>query len=348
MPFPIWCTTCQPHPIIIGQGVRFNAEKKKIGNYYSTPIYSFRMKHTICGGWIEIQTDPKNTAYVVISGAKKRDTGEDKDAEVGDIKIRTAEERERLENDPFAALDVKVEDRRLALSAKTRVESLKKLRDRHWSDPYEHSKRLRKAFRADRNARQKNATATEELKDRMGLGIELLDEVEEDRQRAKLVDFERVDSDTLVARARSRPLFVRGGESGGVAQGTSGGNKESSRLPSKVPAKNASRKPAVPLTVAQESRERLHRELRDNTRAAIDPFLVEDKDWSSALSNGVSSNSNKPLIPAVAVKRKREEDSGAPESQPDRVGSKGEGDSKSLDVGAATAAVGLVDYYDSD
>ena len=28
MPYPIWCTHC-PKPAIIGQGVRFNAEKKK-------------------------------------------------------------------------------------------------------------------------------------------------------------------------------------------------------------------------------------------------------------------------------------------------------------------------------
>ena len=40
-------------------GVRYNAEKKKIGNYYSTPIYSFRCKCHLCDGWFEIQTDPK-------------------------------------------------------------------------------------------------------------------------------------------------------------------------------------------------------------------------------------------------------------------------------------------------
>ncbi|RHZ47689.1 uncharacterized protein CDV56_100019, partial [Aspergillus thermomutatus] len=62
MPFAVWCTTCKPHETLIGQGVRFNAEKKKVGNYYSTPIYSFRMKHGACGGWIEIRTDPANTA----------------------------------------------------------------------------------------------------------------------------------------------------------------------------------------------------------------------------------------------------------------------------------------------
>ena len=76
MPYAIWCSTC-PKPTIIGQGVRFNAEKRKVGNYYTTPIWSFKMRHAACGGEIELQTDPKNTAYVVISGAKKRDTGED-------------------------------------------------------------------------------------------------------------------------------------------------------------------------------------------------------------------------------------------------------------------------------
>lgn len=48
--------TCENH---IGMGVRYNAEKKKIGNYYSTPIYSFRCKCHLCDGWFEIQTDPK-------------------------------------------------------------------------------------------------------------------------------------------------------------------------------------------------------------------------------------------------------------------------------------------------
>ncbi|KAG8935519.1 hypothetical protein FRC02_007878 [Tulasnella sp. 418] len=56
LPFNIWCGTCNAH---IGMGVRYNAEKKKIGNYYSTPIYSFRCKCHLCSGWFEIQTDPK-------------------------------------------------------------------------------------------------------------------------------------------------------------------------------------------------------------------------------------------------------------------------------------------------
>ena len=74
-------------------GVRYNAEKKKIGNYYSTPIYSFRCKCHLCDNWFTIETDPKvrlcfsihtystrlltiysqNTRYVVTSGARQKD-----------------------------------------------------------------------------------------------------------------------------------------------------------------------------------------------------------------------------------------------------------------------------------
>jgi hypothetical protein len=42
-----------------GAGVRFNAEKKKVGMYYTTPILSFRMKCHLCDNWFVIQTDPK-------------------------------------------------------------------------------------------------------------------------------------------------------------------------------------------------------------------------------------------------------------------------------------------------
>jgi coiled-coil domain-containing protein 130 len=46
-------------------GVRYNAEKKKVGAYYSTPIYSFRCKCHLCDGWFEIQTDPKVSRALV-------------------------------------------------------------------------------------------------------------------------------------------------------------------------------------------------------------------------------------------------------------------------------------------
>lgn len=53
MPYNVWCLACGKH---IGMGVRYNAEKKKIGNYHSTPIWQFRMKCHLCSAWMEIQT----------------------------------------------------------------------------------------------------------------------------------------------------------------------------------------------------------------------------------------------------------------------------------------------------
>jgi Saf4/Yju2 protein len=54
------------------QGVRFNAEKKAIGNYHSTKIWSFSMRTPCCSTRIEIHTDPKNARYKIVSGAKQK------------------------------------------------------------------------------------------------------------------------------------------------------------------------------------------------------------------------------------------------------------------------------------
>jgi len=70
MPYNIWCEGCkQP----IGMGVRYNAEKSKIGYYYTTPIYKFRMKCAMCDQRFEIKTDPQNQDYVILSGARRKE-----------------------------------------------------------------------------------------------------------------------------------------------------------------------------------------------------------------------------------------------------------------------------------
>lgn len=256
MPFPIWCTTC-PKPTIIGQGVRFNAEKKKVGNYYSTPIFSFRMKHIACGGWLEIRTDPKNTAYVVTEGARKRDTGEDK-VDEGQVKILTKEERENLRQNAFASLEGKVEDKRRLEGSRLRLEELQDVQDQHWEDPYEQSKRLRKAFRAGRKQREHEAVVTGALQDKMSLGIDLLPELEEDRLRAGFIEFGDFDMDRAVAKAISAPIF-------------SSENNASEELVMKQPSK-MSQKQKTEAAIAKR-REELAKEIRSNTRAVIDPFL---------------------------------------------------------------------------
>ena len=271
MPFPIWCTSC-PKPTIIGQGVRFNAEKKKVGNYYSTPIYSFRMKHTACGSWIEIRTDPKNTVYVVTEGAKKRDTGEDK-YEEGDIRIKTDEEKERIANDAFAALEGKVEDKRQASTDKSRIEELQRAKERDWEDPGAANRRLRQSFRKDRKLRQANEKLTENLKDRMSLGMDLLEETEQDSRRAGLIEFGELGGHAAISKAQTKPLFA-------------------SSVPSKEPLSKRIKTTKAAL-VAAERKETLRKELGNNTRVAVDPFL-----------NGTKTN-EPPNRSLSLIKRKR-------------------------------------------
>lgn len=244
-----------------------------MGNYHSSPIFSFRIKHNICGGWIEIRTDPKNTAYVVTEGARKRDTGDEKVLD-GDLRMRTEEEREKLRNDAFAALEIKVDDRKQAVISKSRIEELQLDKDKNWDDPYAASKNLRRAFRADRKARQKQEALSEDLKDRMSLGIDLLEENEDDRRRAGFVDFGIVEGETVILKAKSKPLFA-----------------QTIPAPLKLPPKQNIKLKKV--AESQQKRERIRKELGDNTRAALDPFLNTDKP-SSLFSSA---------IPAIKLKK---------------------------------------------
>ena len=274
-----------------------------MGNYYSTPILSFRMKHVACGGWIEIRTDPKNTAYVVTEGARKQDRGEERaGTREGEIIIggKTEEERERLANDAFAALEGKVEDRKRVQTDKGRIEELERERSRDWGDPGEANGKLRKAFRKDREVRKKGELATEDLKDRMSLGIELLEEKEEDRTRARFMEFgvknrnKNNNEDEGAEKAKSKPLFA---------------TKETKPV-ARNPSKKLSR--AEKATRDEQARkENFKRELSENTRAILDPFL-----------NDVSSTTKLLSAPASAsikgIKRKRIKKALEPEPESNR------------------------------
>lgn len=45
---------------------------QKVGAYYSTKIYEFRMKCHLCTNYFTIKTDPQNLDYVVESGARRQ------------------------------------------------------------------------------------------------------------------------------------------------------------------------------------------------------------------------------------------------------------------------------------
>lgn len=289
MPFAVWCTTCKPNETIIGQGVRFNAEKKKVGNYHSTPIYSFRMKHTACGGWIEIRTDPQNTAYVVVEGGRKRDTGENKELQPGEIAIRPGfAHQDPAEKDPFAKLEGKVEDKQRARTEASRILELQERQSRDWDDPYEKSKRLRRSFRSERKGLEKLEANREALKDRMSLGIDLVDETEGDRQRAGMVDFgdDQTTVGDMAARAtRVRPMFEK------KIKRDSPDSKYHDKSKRVVPRTRTTQ------MIAQRKTS-LRNELTGNTRAAVDPFLNDVGDeqgiWRPSIKRKKPSSTTGP------------------------------------------------------
>lgn len=251
MPFPIWCTTC-PKPTIIGQGVRFNAQKRRAGSYYTTPIWRFTLKHADCGGEIEIQTDPKNTAYVVTRGARRRETGEDEVKE-GDMRVASKEEREALRQNAFAGLEKTIEDREAAAGAVDRLDELEGASARFWDDPYRKNQALRKTFRKERKRLEREEGAAEDLKGRLGLDIDLLPETGADALRASLVEFGMTDGEGK-NKALAKPMFARN-------------DKPKSTPPKEKKGKLKSE------ILASKRKESLVSEIIGNTRVAQDPFL---------------------------------------------------------------------------
>jgi coiled-coil domain-containing protein 130 len=55
-PFDFWCDGCKNH---VAKGVRYNAEKKAVGNYFSTKIWQFSMTCHRCSSKIVFKTDPR-------------------------------------------------------------------------------------------------------------------------------------------------------------------------------------------------------------------------------------------------------------------------------------------------
>lgn len=187
LPFNIWCLGCERH---LARGVRFNAEKKEIGKYYSTPILSFRMKCPSCSNWIEIQTDPANSEYQVTAGARKK--MEEYSAEEAGIEGTrlTEEESEKLESNPFFRLEHEARDLRKAKEQLPRLQSIQQAKDSAYKDDWTVSKQVRKVFREKKRKEEEEFKVEEAFKKRSGgLEIKLVPEHPDDKISAKEIDF---------------------------------------------------------------------------------------------------------------------------------------------------------------
>ncbi|MBN3301997.1 putative splicing factor YJU2B [Amia ocellicauda] len=204
MPYNIWCDGCKNH---IGMGVRYNAEKKKVGNYYTTPIYRFRMKCHLCVNYIEMQTDPATCDYVIVSGAQRKEERWDPE---DNEQILTTErsEKEKLETDPMFKLDHGGRDQEKHRAA---LPSLSQLQEHQeaWRDDFRVNSALRRKFRDEKKAQAEEEARDDAVRRRAGLSIPLVPESVDDKKLASLLTLTSPDSYDQRQHSKRREIVSR-------------------------------------------------------------------------------------------------------------------------------------------
>ncbi|GLE00717.1 hypothetical protein PINS_up009505 [Pythium insidiosum] len=200
MPFNVWCLHCETH---IGRGVRFNARKKRVGAYFSTPLYEFRLTCATCKGEMVVETDPEHRGYKLVSGIKKQHTAADDEPEIITA-TRHKEENDHVErlndpnvatllaSDPFFHLEHENEDKRRAAQRAKGLGALIDVQDAQFKDDYASNAALRQRFRQDKKRRQRRVAHA----DALGLSIPLVDIHPEDVAHSKATVFKGVHSTT--------------------------------------------------------------------------------------------------------------------------------------------------------
>ncbi|XP_053320612.1 probable splicing factor YJU2B [Spea bombifrons] len=189
MPYNIWCDGCKNH---IGMGVRYNAEKKKMGNYYTTPIYRFRMKCHLCVNYIEMQTDPANCDYVIVSGAQRKEERWDM-SENEQILTTEHEQKQKLETDSMFRLEHGVADKEKLQKAVPSLSELQEVQST-WKDDFAINSLLRSKFREEKKLIKEEEERDQALLKRASLDLKLLPETEEDKKLAALLRYRSVES----------------------------------------------------------------------------------------------------------------------------------------------------------
>lgn len=187
-------------------GVRYNAEKKKVGNYYSTPIYQFRMKCHLCDGYFDIKTDPANLDYEIVSGARRQENRWDP-TQNEQVVPETKETQRRMFDDAMYKLEHGAKDQKTADDSKPVLSKLYQRNDDVWKDNFETNSKMRAEFRKKKKELKAAEEADNKVLSRTSLmGIKLLPETDEDRQLASLLQLKAGKS--FAEKSRERMLEV--------------------------------------------------------------------------------------------------------------------------------------------
>eukprot|EP00035_Acanthoeca_spectabilis_P008140 m.149146 g.149146 ORF g.149146 m.149146 type:complete len:385 (+) comp14225_c0_seq7:333-1487(+) len=198
-PWNFWCTTCNK---MVGRGVRYNAEKKKAGKYYTTTVWSFTMKCHLCSGEIVIETDPKNDDYRIVSGGRRKEEVW-KASSTETHELMTSADKDKLAADPMYRLEHGEADKRKARSASSAIATLIKTQTK--SD-YDENAKLRRAFRSKRKAIEADQSAGAALLAKSSLAqsaVAILPEHPHDRALARRARFGGRGGDSIDQQKRA-------------------------------------------------------------------------------------------------------------------------------------------------
>ncbi|KAG0718237.1 Coiled-coil domain-containing protein 130 [Chionoecetes opilio] len=194
MPYNIWCEGCNNH---IGTGVRYNAEKKKVGMYYSTPVYEFRMKCHLCDNHFEIKTDPGNLDYEIVSGARRQERRWDPTENEQVVPEDKAVTR-KMAVDAMYKLEHGVGDKAKAKKVDAVLGHLEEFQATRWHDDYSKNQALRARMRKKREVAKTQA----EKDSAYNLSVPLLPPNAEDAKMAKLLQFTQAKSSEQLRKER--------------------------------------------------------------------------------------------------------------------------------------------------
>lgn len=166
--------------------MRYNAQKRKTGAYYSTPIFAFLCKCHLCSHEFEIATDPKNAAYVINFGLQRKTETWDHE-EAGGLGAFDTDNlnkdrggldeqaglRATVDGDAFAALEKGEVQKNEQLSRQARLDELEEASERISGDPYDVNRRLRKRLREEKKDLLQVQEANDGVRAKFGLNDDI-------------------------------------------------------------------------------------------------------------------------------------------------------------------------------
>ena len=151
------------------------------------------MKCHLCDQHFEIQTDPKNLDYVILSGARRKEQRWD----MGENEQIVTEEKsdiKRLQVDSMFNLEHQVNDKTKIQKLMPTLRELEETKS-EWKDDYKLNSLMRSVLRSEKKEATEQKAKDRELLDKWNINIDLVKENENDVKLASLYKYNSVNFD---------------------------------------------------------------------------------------------------------------------------------------------------------